>query len=95
MIFAIGRGTPCVRNGGEVWPACRGTDSLENFYLRKRIAFDLALDSGCGTPFSMDNTRKRRGKNFKSPPKMFNFFTFFYIYCNFGQVLNIIWHIAY
>jgi hypothetical protein len=95
MISAIGRRTPCVRNGGEVWPACRGTDSLENFYLRKCIAFDLTLDSGRGTPFCIDYTRKRRGKIFKSPPKMFNLFTFFYSYCKFGQVLNIIWYITY
>jgi hypothetical protein len=31
MSSVIGRDTPCVRNG-EVWPACRGTDSLQNFF---------------------------------------------------------------
>jgi hypothetical protein len=35
----------------------------------------------------MDNTRKRRGKNFKSPPKMFNFFTLFTCLVNLDRCL--------
>jgi hypothetical protein len=77
MVSVIGRDTPCVRNG-EVWPACRGTYSLDIifFFLRKYLIFDLTLNSGRGPRF-LWKVHANGGEIFKILPKRFCFFTLF------------------